>query len=441
MDYVNAATTGALLPHILPIMDLKKMLSHIEETLPPKLHLPVSSEDILHFYRYLCIHVLFTNKQFLLLKDIPIQDRSQQLSIYKIVTLDIPHGNFTAWYDINTQYLGMTWDETMVVEMSPHQFSICQEADGQFCNVITSFQPSVNPPSCITTLYTKNICSISARCLLQIRKTQEIGIPSQLAPNIWILTTPISTITTAATLICPEETSKSITIKKLIHILWLPPACSITLPNFHLPPHYKDSTLEVNISLDMPNLNTINISSLDFHIWKHLGKHKNESQLQHLASIPSIPVDQLYKHMVNGIQHITPFTSPEESTGDTDLIWTLFSHTGVYVMAIGLLIPAGLGIFCCYFFWCWPARLVCQPLQPGTTQYTIVGDDVEAAPIYGCDGKAPQLTRPHENHGMHMEWVPTQMESRYKQQMQSIVVPAQGSLVNTFKIQETQKCT
>ena len=33
MDYVDAATTGTLLPHILPIMDLKKMLSHIEEAL------------------------------------------------------------------------------------------------------------------------------------------------------------------------------------------------------------------------------------------------------------------------------------------------------------------------------------------------------------------------------------------------------------------------
>ena len=86
--------------------------------------------------------------------------------------------------------------------------------------------------------------------------------------------------------------------------------------------------------------------------------------------------------MVNGIHSITPFTSSEESTGDTVSIWTLFSHTGVYVMAIGSLIPAGLGIICCYFFWCQPARLACQPLQHSTTQYTIVDDDVEAAPIY-----------------------------------------------------------
>ena len=50
MDYIDAATTGTLSPHILPIVDLKRMLSHIEETLPSTLHLPVSSEDILHFY-------------------------------------------------------------------------------------------------------------------------------------------------------------------------------------------------------------------------------------------------------------------------------------------------------------------------------------------------------------------------------------------------------
>ena len=40
-----------------------------------------------------------------------------------------------------------------------------------------------------------------------------------------------------------------------------------------------------------------------------------------------------------------PFNMDDESTEDTDSIWTLFSHTGMYVTAIGLLIPAGLGLF------------------------------------------------------------------------------------------------
>ena len=162
MDYINAATTGILSPHVLPIMDLQKMLSYIEGTLPPTLHLPVSLEDTLHFYQCLCIHILIANKQFLLLIDVPIQYQSQQLSISKTFTLDIPHGKFTAHYDSTTQYLGITQDETMAVEISPPQFSICQEANGQFCNIITPFQPLANLPTCITALYNKNKASISA---------------------------------------------------------------------------------------------------------------------------------------------------------------------------------------------------------------------------------------------------------------------------------------
>ena len=62
MDYVDAATTGTLSPHILPTADLKQMLSHIEESLATTVHLPVLSEDTLHFYRYLCTHVLIANR-------------------------------------------------------------------------------------------------------------------------------------------------------------------------------------------------------------------------------------------------------------------------------------------------------------------------------------------------------------------------------------------
>ena len=166
MDYINAATTGTLSPHILPITGLKQMLSHIEEASPPTMHFPVSSEDTLHFYCYLCTHVLIANQQFLLFIDVPVQDHSQQLLIYKIFTLDIPHGNFTTHYDVNTPYFGITQDETMTVEISQNQFSICQESNRQFCNIHTLFQPLINPPSCITASYTKNAASISTRCSL-----------------------------------------------------------------------------------------------------------------------------------------------------------------------------------------------------------------------------------------------------------------------------------
>ena len=275
MDYIDTATTVTLSLHILPIMDLEKILYHIEGTLSSTLHLPVSSQDTLHFYCYLCTHVLIANKQFLLFIDVPIQDWSQQLSIYKIFTLNIPHGNFTAHYDISTKYLRITQDETMAVEILPQQFRICQEANGQFCTIPTPFQPLANPPSCITTSYAKNTASISARCSLQIRKSSDVSMLSQLAPNVWILTMAPSAAAAAATitLICLGETTQFIDVRKPIHISCLPTACSATSPNFHLPPCYEGPPLEVNISLDMVNLNMINISSINFPIWQHLEKY------------------------------------------------------------------------------------------------------------------------------------------------------------------------
>ena len=88
-------------------------------------------------------------------------------------------------------------------------------------------------------------------------------------------------------------------------------------------PRYQTSHLDVNDSLDMANLHMINNSALDFHIWQHLKDHRNETQLQHLTTIPSIPVNKIYQHIINGTQHIIPFDTADESTEDTDLIWTL----------------------------------------------------------------------------------------------------------------------
>ena len=132
MDYIDAATSGTLSPHVLPVTDVQQMLQPIADTLPPTLHLPISPEDTLHFYRYMCTHVLIENKQFLLLIDVPIQDRSRQIIIHQILTLNIPQGNYSAWYVIDTKYFEVTMDATMAVELSITQFQACQESNGQF---------------------------------------------------------------------------------------------------------------------------------------------------------------------------------------------------------------------------------------------------------------------------------------------------------------------
>ena len=70
-----------------------------------------------------CTHMFsLPTESFLLLIDVPIQDQTQQISIYRIFTSDIPHGNFTACYEVDTKYLAITWDKTMAVEMLYQQY-------------------------------------------------------------------------------------------------------------------------------------------------------------------------------------------------------------------------------------------------------------------------------------------------------------------------------
>ena len=91
----------------------------------------------------------------------------QQLGIYEVFTLAIPHRNFSACYNINTKYPGITQDETMAEEISEQQISICQNANRQFCNINAPLQPLANPPSCITALYTKNTVVTRSASLCQ----------------------------------------------------------------------------------------------------------------------------------------------------------------------------------------------------------------------------------------------------------------------------------
>ena len=205
---------------------------------------------------------------------------------------------------------------------------------------------------------------------------------------------------------------ETIPIQKPVHILKLPTATSATSPDFYQSPRYETPTSDVNISLNTANLHMINIFAQDFCIWKHLGSNRNDMQLQHLTTTPSVPVHKIYQHLLNNTLPIIPFDT--ELMENNDSIWTLFAHLEIYISAIGLHIPVGIGLHFCYFFWCWPARLAHQPLHPGITWYTIVDDNVEVAPIYRCNDKESQPTRPPENHGLAIEHLPTWPESQRK---------------------------
>ena len=49
LEYIDTATTSTLMPHLIPVPDLQQMLYRIESELPPNMHLPIPSLDLLHF--------------------------------------------------------------------------------------------------------------------------------------------------------------------------------------------------------------------------------------------------------------------------------------------------------------------------------------------------------------------------------------------------------
>ena len=152
------ATTNILSPDVFPVEDHRSILSHTEYELPSTMHLPLSSDDTLHFYWCLNTNVLIAEGQFLLLIYVLIQNRAQQLQIYEVFNLPVLHGNLSAQYKINLRYIGVTFDETKAVVIMDQQYIACQQANGEFYRINPPFQPLMIPPLCIKALNAKSVC-------------------------------------------------------------------------------------------------------------------------------------------------------------------------------------------------------------------------------------------------------------------------------------------
>ena len=134
MEYVDAATINIFSPDTFPVEDLRNIPRCIESEQPSTMHLPISLGDTLHFYWYLNAHVLIA-RQFLLLINVPIQNRAQQLQICKVFSLPVLHSKPSAQYKINHRYIGVTYDEKRAVASMDQQYIACQHANGQFCRM------------------------------------------------------------------------------------------------------------------------------------------------------------------------------------------------------------------------------------------------------------------------------------------------------------------
>ena len=181
------------------------------------MHLPIPSSDPLHFYRYLQTHILVEENQFLLLIDVPIQDRAQQIQIYQIINPPVPVGNYLMRCTMETKYLGVTYNRTKAMDIPEEQFKLCKEVNRQFLPLTTPLQPLTNPPSCVAALYTKNSREIDCLCELTTRTQPELYLPILLASNVWAIISSPFKQQLPVTVICPTRPATSIHISTPIH--------------------------------------------------------------------------------------------------------------------------------------------------------------------------------------------------------------------------------
>ena len=169
MDYLYAATTSVLSPGMFHIEDLRSMLRHIESELPSTIHLPISSDDTLHFYWYLNTHVLIVEGQFLLHICVPMQNRGQ-LQICEV--FDQPVSSLSTQYKINHRYIGVTYDVMEAVTTTDQQYIACYHGHREFCRINAPYQPSImyNTPVC------KNDQAVGEQWSLSVYPTWHIDL-------------------------------------------------------------------------------------------------------------------------------------------------------------------------------------------------------------------------------------------------------------------------
>ena len=104
------------------------------------MYLSISIDDTLYFYQYLKTHILVAYGQFLLLIDVSIQYRAQQLQIYEIFNLLVLHADVSVsiqnWQHIYRNYI---WWNMQAVMITEQQYSTCLYDNGQFCKINVPF--------------------------------------------------------------------------------------------------------------------------------------------------------------------------------------------------------------------------------------------------------------------------------------------------------------
>ena len=199
-----------------------------------------------------------------------------------------------------------------------------------FCKTDAPFQALTNPASCIAALYVKNGQEVGVQCSPSVFHTPPTFPPVIIMSTLWICILTPAMQGSSCNNDEPWQSDEFITIQAAISYPEVTTSLKCYIKHFHLPLHLEDHTVAIHVSLDKANLNTINISTPDFHIWYHFDSNWNTAHMQKLVNIPEVPIAQLYKHMIGQSEPILPFVINRDMEVGPSLTCKLLRHRDLH---------------------------------------------------------------------------------------------------------------
>ena len=144
-NYMTTLGSNVLYPSVISPVYLGKILIQVKQDLVghPKLGLPSNYEgkEVWEYYPLLKIKCLFYRDALFLIVSVPVVDKSQTLTVYKIHNLSILITELCKhfWYNIPNDFIAITTNGLYITYQDLNEILSCQLSAGHYCEINTPF--------------------------------------------------------------------------------------------------------------------------------------------------------------------------------------------------------------------------------------------------------------------------------------------------------------
>ena len=233
---MTTLSSNVLSPSVISAVDLTQLLIEAKQDLKghPKLGLPSEYEGkgILDYYRLLKIKSLVYRDALFVIVSVPLIDKSQTLTVYKIHNLStlVPELCKCFRYNIPNDFIAITTNGLYIMFPDLSKILSCQLSAGHYCDINTPFYPTDNTHHCSYYLLQNDNEKAGQFCSLLVMN-QSMDQAVSLYYYYWAITTMKPSKLQVVFLI----SSYYVILKFPTDIIHIPEACKTYNNMFFLP--------------------------------------------------------------------------------------------------------------------------------------------------------------------------------------------------------------